>query len=138
MPTAPQFATAGRRIAAYLVDFAVLGPPLLAGVASVDPDGDRLRRGGALALLVANLYHVVFEGTTGRTPGKRALGIRVVDADGGPCSYRAAKLRTLGRFGDFLPVAYLTAFGSMALTERRQRLGDLLGGTVVVRGGDGE
>ena len=137
MSTAPQFATAGRRIAAYLVDFVVLGPPLLAAVARLDLDGDRLRRGGAFALLVANLYHVLFEGTTGRTPGKRALRIRVVDADGGPCTYRAAALRTLGRFVDFLPVAYLVAFGSMALTERRQRLGDLLGGTVVVRGGDG-
>ena len=138
MSTAPQFATAGRRIAAYIVDFVVLGPPLLAAVARLDPDGGRLRRGGALALLVANVYHVLFEGTTGRTPGKRALGIRVADADGGPCTYRAATLRTLGRFVDFLPVAYLAAFGSMALTERRQRLGDLLGGTVVVRGGDGE
>lgn len=137
MSTAPQFATAARRIAAYLVDFLVLGPPLLAAVARLGLDGDRLRRGGAFALLVANLYHVLFEGTTGRTPGKRALGIRVVDADGGPCTYRAATLRTLGRFVDFLPVAYMAAFGSMALTERRQRLGDLLGGTVVIRGGDG-
>lgn len=138
MSATRQFATARRRIAAYLVDFAVLGLPLLAAVARLDLGRKRLRRGGAVALLVANLYHVIFEGTTGRTPGKRALGIRVVDADGGRCTYRGATLRTLGRFVDFLPVGYLAAFVSMAATDRRQRLGDLLGGTVVVRGGDDE
>lgn len=138
MSTAPQFATAGRRIAAYIVDFGVLGPPLLAAVARLDPEGDSIRGGGALALFVADIYHVLFEGTTAQTPGKRALGIRVADADGGPRTDRAATLRTLGRFVDSLPVAYLAAFVSMALTERRQRLGDLLGATVVIRGGDGE
>ena len=131
-------ATAGQRTAAYLVDFLVLGPPLAALLSRYDSGGERLRRGGALVLLVANVYHVLFEGTTGRTPGKRALGLRVVGADGDPCTYRAATVRTLARFLDFLPVGYLAAYASMALTPRRRRLGDLLGGTVVLEGGDGE
>lgn len=137
MSSAPQFATARRRIAAYLFDLLVLGPPLAATAATAFDRGQRLRRGGAVALLVANAYHVVFEGTTGRTPGKLALGIEVVGEDGEPCGYRAATVRTLARFVDFLPVAYLAAFASMGLTERRQRLGDLLAGTVVVAGGEG-
>lgn len=137
MSSARQFATARRRIAAYLVDLLLLGPPLAAVAATAFDRGERLRRGGAFALLVANLYHALLEGTTGWTPGKRALGIRVERADGEPCGYRGATVRTLARFVDFLPVAYLAAFLSMALTERRRRLGDLLGGTVVVERGDG-
>ena len=130
-------ATTGRRVAAYVVDALVLGPPLVALVAvAFDTRRERLRRGGALALVVANLYHVVLEGSTGRTAGKRALGIQVVREDGEPCDRRAATVRTLARFVDFLPVAYLAAFVSMALTEQRRRLGDLLGGTVVVQGGE--
>jgi uncharacterized RDD family membrane protein YckC len=137
MAPALPLATAGRRIAAYLVDAVVLGVPLLAGaLAAFDDRRERLVRGGIVALVVANLYHVVFEGTTGRTPGKRALGVRVRGAEGGACSYRAATVRTLARFLDFLPVGYLAAFLSMALSARRQRLGDRLGGTVVVRDSD--
>lgn len=137
MPRTRPPATTRRRIAAYLVDVLVLGPAL-AAVAAVafDTRRDRLRRGGAVALVAANLYHVLLEGATGRTPGKRALGIEVVRTDGGPCDYRAATVRTLARFLDFLPVGYLAAFLSMAVTDRRRRLGDLLGGTVVV--GEGE
>jgi uncharacterized RDD family membrane protein YckC len=139
MTPSDSLATAGRRTAAYLVDAVVLGVPLLTGVLAVfDDPRERLVRGGWWALLVANLYHVAFEGTTGRTPGKRALGVRVVGAEGGDCSYRAATVRTLARFLDFLPVGYLAAFLSMALSGRRQRLGDRLGGTVVVHDGDGD
>lgn len=130
-------ATTGRRIAAYVVDALVLGPPLVAVAAvAFDTRRERLRRGGTLALVVANLYHVVLEGSSGVTPGKRALGIEVVREDGEPCGYRAATVRTLARFVDFLPAAYLAALVSMGLTERRQRLGDLLGGTVVLQEGE--
>ena len=130
-------ATTGRRIAAYLVDLLVLGPALVAVAAvAFDTRRERLLRGGAVALVAANLYHVLLEGATGQTPGKRALDVEVVLTDGGACTLRAATVRTLARFLDFLPVGYLAAFVSMAGTDRRRRLGDLLGGTVVV--GEGE
>lgn len=126
-------ATAGERTVAYMVDFLVLGPPLTAVASAFETRRGRLLGGGLVALLVANLYHVAFEGTTGRTPGKRVLGVRVVAAEGDPCGYRAATVRTLARFLDFLPVGYLAAFVSIARSGRRQRVGDRLGGTVVVR-----
>lgn len=123
-----------RRAAAYLVDTLLLGPPLFALLVAGARRG-RLRRESLFAVVAAVLYHVAFEGTTGQTPGKRALGIRVVRADGEACTVRAAIVRTLARFLDFLPVGYLAAFAAMALTARRQRLGDLLAGTVVVETG---
>lgn len=135
-PSASPLATAGQRAAAYLFDALVLGPPMVAALSQFDSHRGRLGRNGLVVLLVANLYHIAFEGTTGWTPGKRAVGIQVVRSDGGPCTYRAATIRTLARFVDFLPFGYLAAFGSMALTERRQRLGDLLARTVVFDSGD--
>lgn len=128
-------ATARQRTAAYLVDALVLGPPLFAALVASARRG-RLRRDALLALVAVNLYHIVFEGAAGRTPGKRALGIRVVRTDGSPCTVRAATVRTLACPLDFLPVGYLAGFAAMALTARRRRLGDLLAGTLVIEEGE--
>lgn len=53
-----------------------------------------------LELLVSIVYFVYFEGgPTGQTPGKRALGIRVVSMDsGGPIGYGRAFIRFVGRY----------------------------------------
>ena len=83
--------------------------------------------------VVAVPYHVLLEGTAGRTPGKALLGIAVVREDGGPCTYVRAGVRTALRVVDWLPAGYLLGLLSIALTERRQRVGDRLAGTVVVR-----
>jgi uncharacterized RDD family membrane protein YckC len=86
--------------------------------------------GGAGGLL----YHVLLEGTWGRTVGKAAFGLVVVSADGRPCTYPAAAVRTLFRFVDWLPAGYLLGLVAIALTDRDRRLGDLAAGTVVVGG----
>lgn len=78
------------------------------------------------------LYFLVFEGTIGRTPGKAALGLRVVTTSGRPIGVRAAALRNLLRAADLLPTAYLTGFVAMVLSSRFQRIGDLVAGTMVV------
>ena len=125
-----------RRIGAYLVDvLAVLG-----AVASLLNVREKLSIPRATAVLavggvVAFPYHILLEGATGRTLGKAAFGIRVVRADGAPCTYRAAAIRTLLRFVDWMPAAYLAGLVSIALTRRGQRLGDVAAGTVVVRAG---
>ncbi len=80
-------------------------------------------------------YHFGFEAHSGQTPGKRRYGIRVVAADGGgPASPRAIAIRSLVRILDSLPVCYAVGLISMVRTgpERRQRLGDLAAGTVVL------
>lgn len=121
------------RVLAYLVDLVLVGGAILAaawtGRSPVRGPMAAVRR----AVAAATLYHVVFEGFTGRTAGKVVAGIAVVREDGSPCTLRAATVRTLGRFLDWLPVGYLLGFLSVAVTDRRQRVGDLLAGTVVVR-----
>ncbi len=67
----------------------------------------------------------------GRTPGKRLAGLRVVRADGGAVGLPESLVRNLLRAVE-LPLAYAPAILAVALGARRQRLGDVVGGTLVV------
>jgi uncharacterized RDD family membrane protein YckC len=78
------------------------------------------------------LYSFLWEGLTGRSPGKAAMGLRVVRVSGRPMGLGPAALRNVLRAADVLPGAYLVGVGSMALSSRFQRLGDLVAGTMVV------
>lgn len=84
------------------------------------------------------VYAAVAEGVWGQTIGKRLLRIRVRSVLGGPVHAGQAIVRNLLRFVDFwlfsfggTPLPYLVALVAVLLTARRQRVGDLLGGTVV-------
>jgi uncharacterized RDD family membrane protein YckC len=86
-----------------------------------------------LIFVVEWFYPVVFElRTGGRTPGKMAIGLMVVQADGTPITPGAALLRNLLRFADFLPFAYLGGLLCMLSNADFARVGDLAAGTVVV------
>ncbi|PTT78587.1 RDD family protein, partial [Pelomonas sp. HMWF004] len=93
--------------------------------------------GGAFILLgmfcVEWLYPIVFElSRWGATPGKRALGLRVVMDTGLPITPAASFTRNLLRVADFLPLAYAFGIVSMLLNRECKRLGDLAAGTLVV------
>ncbi|WP_170977230.1 RDD family protein [Halorussus salinisoli] len=132
-------ATVRARVGAYPLDLLVVGVAVV-GVAGRSGRSRRERLGlvGLLGLAVANLYHVVLEGSAGQTVGKRGVGIAVVGDDGERPSYASTAIRTAFRFVDWLPAGYLLGFVSMALTERRKRLGDLAANTVIVREGSAE
>jgi uncharacterized RDD family membrane protein YckC len=80
-------------------------------------------------------YHVLWETLgSGRTPGKRVAGLRVVRTEGGPVRFRESAVRNIVRLVDLLPpVTYAVGAASILLTRRNQRLGDLAAGTLVVR-----
>lgn len=69
----------------------------------------------------------------GQTLGKRALGLRVVDADGRRLQPAQIVIRNLMRALDSLPGLYLVGGAAVLLTRHYQRLGDLVSNTVVVR-----
>lgn len=78
-------------------------------------------------------YHPFFDiRHEGRSPGKRALGLRVVDARGLPMTTQQALVRSILRTLDFLPFGY--ALGALAalVDPHGRRLGDLVAGTLVV------
>ena len=86
-----------------------------------------------VVFLVVNLYFVYFEILdNGRTPGKRALGLRALRLDGRSLSLRDSLLRNFFRPLDWLPFGYGLGALAMLAGGQRQRVGDLLAGTVVV------
>ncbi len=128
------------RAGAYLIDLAIRIAVMLAGgicllLAGVAV-GERVATGMMLLVwfLMDWLYPVVFEaGKRGATPGKRALGLRVVQASGSPITLGQAVVRNFLRFVDGMPLfTYLFGVTSCLATKRFQRLGDLAAGTVVI------
>lgn len=79
-------------------------------------------------------YGIALEAAwSGQTVGKRLLSLRVIQESGVRIGFYHAVLRNLVRPLDRLPAMYLVG-GLAALGSRsRQRLGDLLAGTLVVR-----
>jgi uncharacterized RDD family membrane protein YckC len=132
----------GSRFAAALIDQLLRWAVLLAIfllVALVGAGGD-LSAGVLLAGLFVGLflvqfaYDVLFETlASGRTPGKRWTGLRVVRAGGGPVTFTASAIRNLLRIIDGLPAFYLVGMLTVLFTKNNQRLGDLAAGTLVVR-----
>ncbi len=89
-------------------------------------------------------YYVYFEmGKRGASPGKRAMGLKVVRTTGTPMTWGASILRNLLRTVDGLPwiglgggfdlsPLALVGRGAMLFSKRFQRVGDLLADTLVV------
>lgn len=83
--------------------------------------------------LIEWFYPVLFEVYRhGVTPGKRAMGLCVVNDDGTPVGWSASMIRNLLRYVDFLPVLYGFGLISMLLHPDFKRLGDIAAGTRVV------
>lgn len=123
----------------YLTVFVLGAAILLAVMGSAITSGEvtsaaKAGLGIILLLLFAAqwAYFLFWEATFGRSPGKMAVGVRVVTTSGRPIGWRAAALRNLLRAADLLPIGYLVGVVSMALSPRFQRLGDIVAGTMVV------
>src|SRR5690606_41046298 len=83
--------------------------------------------------LVIWAYPVAFEAMwDGQTPGKRAMGLRVVAADGAPIGWMAAFVRNLMRTVDMLPFGYAFGLASSLVDRWGRRLGDVVARTMVV------
>src|SRR6056297_719135 len=155
-----------RRLPAYLLDFAISTGGFLLVVFFI------IVVGGFLGITLGNtifpafaaagmlvtyfaiswFYGVYFETYfNGRTPGKWAMGLRVISADGHPIHGKQALLRNLLRVADLGPGTTLAALDAdnpvfavlpistgvigltvMLCSRRLQRLGDLAAGTIVV------
>ncbi len=79
-------------------------------------------------------YHVFFDmRAQGRSPGKRILGLRVVDERGLPISLQQSFVRNAVRVLDVQPVV-LYGFGGLVslLHPESRRMGDIAAGTLVV------
>lgn len=128
------------RASAYFIDFLIRGAVLLVGAIAIGVAGMAIGSRVSQGLLLISwflmdwLYPVFFEaGKRGATPGKRAMGLRVVQATGSPITFGQAVVRNFLRFIDGMPL-FTYGFGltSCLASKRFQRLGDLAAGTVVI------
>lgn len=125
-----QYVSVGPRFLAVLIDGLIVGVvfSLLSFLFRGAPGAV-----GGFAGLLTILYFIVLEATRGATLGKMALGLRVVKLDGSPISWQESIIRNLLRVVDGL-FAYLVGAILVWTSPLRQRLGDRVAGTVVVRG----
>jgi uncharacterized RDD family membrane protein YckC len=90
--------------------------------------------GAILSFLILWGYYIVFELVwNGQSIGKRAIGLRVVREGGRPITFVSSAIRNLIRIVDFLPAFYGIGVIVMFVDRRARRLGDLAGGTLVVK-----
>lgn len=122
------------RALAWLLDLFVRASILMALAMVLGMFGDMGRGLYLLAyFLVFWGYPIVLEAAwNGQTPGKRALGLRVVAGDGAPLGWLPAVVRNLMRTVDMLPFGYATGLVSCLCDRHGRRLGDLVADTQVV------
>src|SRR5947208_11031763 len=146
VPFTYRVAGLGSRFLAWLVDagmIVILGTAGFCGGIALETG----RQGMGMALILLWLfaltwgYFLLFEWLWhGQTPGKRLIGIRVIDQEGTSISFGQAAVRNVLRVADGLPllipdvvpVTYGVGFLVAAANRDQRRLGDLAAGTLVV------
>ncbi|MEA2480264.1 MAG: hypothetical protein QOJ07_2186 [Thermoleophilaceae bacterium] len=152
----------GRRVAAFLIDLVItyafnalvflpFSESRSAAQAKLHPGesvntfvniGDKSIIGGGkvavfllITLAFGIAYWVILQGIKGWTPGKLALGIRTVDAEGRPPGIGKAFVRQFMWIADSFPwfIPYIVGFVTALATEKNQRVGDLVAKTFVVK-----
>jgi uncharacterized RDD family membrane protein YckC len=88
-----------------------------------------------IIFLIWTSYFIFFEWLwNGQTPGKRWLKLRVIREDGRPITFWEASVRNLLRIFDIMPFPfYSIGLICVFISNRDQRVGDLVAGSVVVR-----
>ena len=79
---------------------------------------------------VIGTYFVVCWSTTGQTPGMRAMGLRVIDLQGGHPGTLRSLIRLVGLILAIIPLG--AGFLPVLVDDQRRALQDFLAGTVVV------
>ena len=129
----------GSRFAAAIIDLIIeigliVAVAVAAGILAEAGSGWGVAMVALLSFVIVVGYDVFFEVLqSGRTPGKRLNGLRVVQTGGQPVTFVPSAIRNVLRIVDFLPTMYLTGIVAIVVTRQNQRIGDLVGGTLVVR-----
>ncbi|WP_037808821.1 RDD family protein [Streptomyces sp. NRRL F-2580] len=117
----------------YVTGYVLLSVGLALATSSLDEAAQAAVGVASFLLLMVGVPIAVETLSHGRSLGKLACGLRVVRDDGGPIRFRHALVR--GAMG---VVELLLTFGTVAciaslVSARGRRLGDVFGGTLVVR-----
>ena len=141
-PAVEPLGSVGDRMLALAFDRVVVASFLLIGAAAVNDywQAGGVNRptdlvsgviGGLVAVTAVFLYHVIFEAGFATTIGKAVMGLQV-RSDGQHGRFLAAIIRNALRVVDGLGL-YLVGFLTAMFSQRRQRFGDIVAGTFVLR-----
>ncbi len=121
-----------------LVFFFIIGSTVAARVGGTTPDGFAVEGGPALLIqaltfVAGVLYFALLETFwNGQTLGKKIARIQVVRADGSVPDFTTSLIRNVFRFIDGFAF-YLVAAIFVWLSPKKQRLGDRVAGTFVIK-----
>ncbi|WP_418286310.1 RDD family protein [Halorubrum sp. DTA46] len=131
-PLQVRMASVTARGGAWLVDIVASVIVAVVVLAVVSVVSEALAMGSFLLILVG--WYVVSEAVWGQTPGKRLVGIKVVDTNGNEISAGPAIVRNITKIVGGSSLLFILA-GVVLIADSRdnQRLGDRLAETLVVR-----
>lgn len=126
-----RYASALRRTGAFLLDAVILGflsllPALLASF-------NVTTMFFVFFFSLQLIYFTGLEWMAGTTVGKGLLGLAVTDERGDDPGFMAVFARNVIRFFDMLLLGYLISLAMIGFTMKKQRLGDIVARTVVVK-----
>ncbi len=134
-----QVAGIGDRILGYLIDLLILGAYWIASIYLLSAFGLDSNTNGSINIyfmligIPSFLYFLLLESFwDGRTPGKAALGLRVVKIDGSKPGFGSYFVRWLMRTIDITLTSGGVAVFTILLNGKGQRLGDIAAGTTVI------
>jgi uncharacterized RDD family membrane protein YckC len=125
-----------RRVLAAIVDLAIVvagSLVILFAADALSSDTGDVR--GALSAVIlgwALYYYFALESGDGQTVGKKLMKLRVVRADGRPAGMSEIAVRTVLRVVDGIGLYIVGLIVMLATGQRRQRLGDMAAGTIIV------
>lgn len=129
------FASIGERIGAVLIDFIILGSYGLVISLFISILADQVLLSFILVLPVL-FYNFMFEiFMNGQSPGKKVMNIKVVSENGSNPSFVSYFLRWVFRLIDIALLFGSVATLSILITNKKQRLGDMSAGTILIRTG---
>ena len=120
------------RLIAVFIDHLIACALMLFAVALVPEDFPVVK--AVFFFLIYLAYFVVLEALWSRTFGKFFQGLMVRKLDGSRCDWKAALIRSVLRIVEVNPLLLggLPAGIVIVASQRKQRIGDLLAGTLVV------
>lgn len=132
-----ELASLGERIVGYLIDRFILGSYILV-IALIFFNANLFYLGEAwvvyLFMIPVLFYDLASEVLmNGQTVGKRVMNIKIISLDGGQPSLGQYLIRWLFRLVDFYGTFSLCALITVAVSKRKQRVGDMVAGTTLIK-----
>ena len=134
------YASVGDRVLAYILDNLIKVGYILACVfigslfTKVTGSGNLPIIFFACAAIIPFIFYSLFFEyyMGGQTPGKRAMKIKVTSEDSNELTFGKCLIRWLFRFVDFNMGSGAVALITVAVTKKKQRVGDMVAGTIVI------